>query len=267
MTDIHAAAYTVLMESDPLSKCNAMHTLYQAWLNDKFTYIETDIKIERIQDPGRPQKPQLVSPKKLPKRSLHTDIGRIIFMHAIAHIEFNAINLALDAVYRFTHQPKAYYQDWLKVADDEARHFKLIYDYLQAHDCQYGDYPAHNGLWEMTEKTDHNILHRMALIPRVLEARGLDVSPSMIDKLRTVGDVDAAKILNIIYQDEISHVETGSRWFYYHCQLANLDAEQTFIDIVNQYMHGKVRGPFNEAARLIAGFKQEELDRLNSLAN
>ncbi|MCL4140411.1 UNVERIFIED_CONTAM: hypothetical protein GTU68_036018, partial [Idotea baltica] len=134
-------------------------------------------------------------------------------MHAIAHIEFNAINLALDAAYRFRQQPIAYYQDWLGVAADEARHFNLIRSYLNKHDCNYGDYPVHNGLWDMAVQTADDVVARMALVPRVLEARGLDVTPSMINKLQSVGDTGAVEILKTIYQDEIGHVKIGSHWF------------------------------------------------------
>lgn len=267
MSCIHQAAYAVLMLQDPKQKCEAMHQLFGDWQHACFQHEKPHVTIKCIANPGRPEQPVLVAPKDLAKRSLHTALGRVIFMHAIAHIEFNAINLALDAVYRFTQQPRQYYQDWLKVADDEARHFAMVCDYLRDNGCEYGDYPAHNGLWEMTVKTDHNILHRMALIPRVLEARGLDVSPSMIKTLTTSGDAAAAQVLSVIYQDEITHVEIGSRWFNYHCERLGVNPEETFIKIVKQYMSGKVRGPFNEAARLIAGFKQAELNRLKTLTS
>lgn len=267
MNCIHQAAYTALMLQDPQQKCAAVHQLFQDWQLAHYHYANPQVAIMRIEKPGRPDQPVLVPPKDLAKRSLHTESGRVIFMHAIAHIEFNAINLALDAVYRFTKQPHKFYQDWLKVADDEARHFALLCDYLHDKACHYGDYSAHNGLWEMTVKTDHNILHRMALIPRVLEARGLDVSPSMIKTLSLSGDAAAADVLSLIYHDEITHVEIGSHWFNYHCERLGLKPEETFIEIVMQYMSGKVRGPFNEAARLIAGFKQDELNRLKALAS
>ena len=270
MITLSEAALDVLTTPAPKEKARKTRDYALAWREGGISEIGA---VKLPNRPARPEKPELRDAREMPKRAkAGSTKSKIALLHAIAHIELNAIDLAWDVMSRTFdlsgfYLPKEFYDDWIKVADDEARHFTLIYDYLQTNDCHYGDYPAHNGLWEMTEKTDHNILHRMALIPRVLEARGLDVTPGMIDKLEKAGDVEAAKILNVIYEDEISHVETGSRWFHYHCQLANLDAEKTFIDIVNQYMEGKVRGPFNEAARLIAGFKQEELDRLNILAH
>ena len=267
MKSVHHAAYEVLMLPDPLQKCCAMHALYQEWLLDSGTLeiLADDDDVCAIPEPGRPLKPELVSPKALAKRSLHTVEGRLVLMHAIAHIEFNAINLAVDAVYRFRNQPKAFYSDWLKVADDEARHFKLVLNYLHKHNSDYGDYTAHNGLWEMVLKTDHDIVHRMALVPRVLEARGLDVSPAMIAKLKQAGDYAAADILTVIYHDEISHVEAGSRWFKHHCNLLDLKADETFVRLAQYYMKGKLKGPFNDEARLQAGFVQSELESLSQL--
>ncbi len=267
MSDIHQAAYNVLMLQDPLQKCEAMHKLYREWLSDEASLIilsDTD-SVFSIPEPGRPLKPELVSPKLLAKRSLYTEEGRSVLMHAIAHIEFNAINLAVDAVYRFRAQPNAFYADWLKVADDEARHFAMVLKYLHEHGTDYGSYTAHNGLWEMVNKTDHDIVHRMALVPRVLEARGLDVSPAMIMKLEQAGDTAAAEILTVIYNDEISHVEAGSRWFRYHCEKQGLDADKTFMELIQLYMKGKLKGPFNEVARIQAGFANSEIESLNQL--
>lgn len=262
---LHKAAYDVLMLVDPVGKCMAMHALFEQWNDQKkrFTWLGSETSIQKIPDPGRPLKPELVSPKVLAKRSLHTQEGRCVLMHAIAHIEFNAINLALDAVYRFRDQPESFYGDWLKVADDEARHFMMVLSYLEDNQLQYGEHVAHNGLWEMVVKTDHDILHRMALVPRVLEARGLDVSPAMIKKLEQAGDSDAAEILTVIYNDEISHVETGSRWFKYYCKSRQLEPQETFFQLIDQYLYGSIRGPFNEAARLKAGFMEEELAQMN----
>lgn len=265
MIDLHQAAYKILMLSDPLEKCEAMHQLYRQWRDNQSAFTLLVGKVEKIPDPGRPALPELVSPKLLPKRSLHTVEGRLVLMHAIAHIEFNAINLAVDAVYRFPDQPQSFYTDWLKVADDEARHFAMVLAYLRDRGSDYGAYTAHNGLWEMVVKTDHNILHRMALVPRVLEARGLDVSPAMIAKLKQAGDQAAAEILDVIYHDEISHVEAGSRWFRYHCDQQQLEPETTFIKLIDQYLFGQLKGPFNTAARIEAGFAKSEIDSLEQL--
>jgi len=217
-----------------------------------------------IPKPGYPPALKLVAPRELKRRGIQQQTGRNILMHAVAHIEFNAINLALDAAYRFRDQPQQYYEDWLTIAADEARHFGLIRDYLNQHNCDYGDLPAHNGLWEMAVDTAHDIVARMALVPRVLEARGLDVTPGMIKKLQMVGDNAAVDILKVIYQDEITHVEKGSHWFFYHCQLRDLEPRNTFLKLVERHLHGELRGPFNISARLQAGFDEIEMQHLNS---
>ena len=220
--------------------------------------------IINIPKAGYPESLQLVAPRALKRRSIQSQTGRNILMHAIAHIEFNAINLALDAAYRFRAQPPQYYSDWISIAADEARHFGLIRSYLNSHNCDYGDMPAHNGLWEMAVETNHDVLARMALVPRVLEARCLDVTPSMIKKLQSVDDLAAVAILETIYQDEIGHVKKGSHWFFYHCQIRNLEPRDTFLNLVEQHLHGELRGPFNVSARLQAGFDELEMEYLDA---
>jgi uncharacterized ferritin-like protein (DUF455 family) len=186
----------------------------------------------------------------------------LTLVHAITHIEFNAINLALDAVYRFQSMPQQYYLDWCKVAAEEAKHFTLLSDYLNANGMVYGDLPAHNGLWEMAVKTDFDVLVRMALVPRVLEARGLDVTPGMIKKLETTGDNQLIDILQIIFEDEIGHVKIGSYWYKYLCEQRGLEPEKTFIDLIDKYMQGAHFGPFETQARLDAGFSEQEMQSL-----
>lgn len=219
-------------------------------------------KVIPIPTPGLPQNLKLVAPRQLKKRGIQNQEGRNILMHAIAHIEFNAINLALDAAYRFRDQPLTYYQDWINVAADEARHFNMIRNYLNDHQCDYGDYPAHNGLWDMAVQTADDVVARMALVPRVLEARGLDVTPAIITKLTHAGDQAAVDILKVIYQDEIGHVNIGSHWFKYQCQLRQLDPRTTFQIMIKTHLHGELKGPFNIAARLQAGFDEIELDEI-----
>lgn len=250
------------MIAEPSVKCAAIGKLYSQWRAGEIGFGPSPVDEDSLQEPGRPERPFLVSPRDLPKRSLHTEDGRRVLMHAIAHIEFNAINLACDAVYRFREMPVEYYRDWLSVAVDEARHFMLLSEYLNSQGCAYGDYPAHDGLWDMALKTRHDVLVRMALVPRVLEARGLDVTPRMIEKLRTAGDTAAVDILEIIYREEIRHVEIGSRWFRYLCEQRGLEPERTFFELVEKYLAGELRGPFNIEARARAGFTQGELSRL-----
>ena len=216
--------------------------------------------------PGRPARPRLVHPRDLPRRGFGTGEGRAAFIHAVAHIEFNAIDLAWDAVYRFRGLPLAYYADWVAVAADEARHFAMLRARLQQSGHDYGDFDAHNGLWEMAEKTAHDGLARMALVPRVLEARGLDVTPGMIDKLRGLGDHPTADILEIILREEIAHVAAGSRWYRWHCERAGVDPVRRFRELLREYASGVLHGPFNVPARLAAGFDQAELDGLQDAA-
>ena len=219
-----------------------------------------------IGTPGRPARPQLVSPRNLPQRGLGTPDGRAALVHAVAHIEFNAINLAWDAVYRYRGMPPEYYRDWIGVAADEARHFTLLQARLVQLGHAYGDFDAHDGLWEMATKTAESCLVRMALVPRVLEARGLDVTPGMIERLRAAGDDATVAILELILREEVAHVAAGSRWFVWCCVRAGLDADATFAELIARHARGAVRGPFNTQARLAAGFSEQELARLQAAA-
>lgn len=198
-------------------------------------------------------------PRDVPHRGLGAAQGRAALIHAVAHIEFNAINLALDAVLRFPGLPPDYYADWIGVAQDEARHFALLTTRLQGLGHVYGDFPAHNGLWESAEKTAHDVLVRMALVPRVLEARGLDVTPGMIHRLEEVGDRATADILRVILTEEVNHVRIGTRWFRYLCAERGLDATHTFRGLITGHRN-HLRGPLNWPAREAAGFFAEELD-------
>jgi uncharacterized ferritin-like protein (DUF455 family) len=220
---------------------------------------------DAITMPGRPARPGLVHPRELSRRGLGSTHGRAAFIHSIAHIELNAIDLAWDAVYRFRGLPADYYADWIAVAADEARHFVMLRDRLRDFGHDYGDFDAHNGLWEMAEKTAHDGLARMALVPRVLEARGLDVTPAMIAKLRVLGDGVTADILATILREEIAHVAAGSRWFRWHCERAGVDPPTRFRELLDEYAHGSLRGPFNRDARLAAGFELNEIVFLEQL--
>jgi uncharacterized ferritin-like protein (DUF455 family) len=192
----------------------------------------------------------------VPRRKLTTPAGRAALVHAIAHIEFNAINLALDAVYRFRGLPSAFYDDWLQVAAEEAEHFLMLRRRLATLGHAYGDFDAHNGLWEMAVRTAHDPLLRMALVPRVLEARGLDVTPGMMERLRAAGDPETVEILAVILREEIGHVAIGTRWFRHLCDQRGLDPDRTFGELITEYMPGRIRPPFHEAARREAGFTE-----------
>jgi uncharacterized ferritin-like protein (DUF455 family) len=215
--------------------------------------------------PGRTANPRLVAPGSVPARSPFTPEGRAALLHAVAHIELNAINLALDAVWRFSGMPETYYRDWLRVAAEEAHHFGLLAEHLTTLGHAYGDYDAHDGLWTMTAATAGDITARMALVPRTLEARGLDATPPMQDKLRKAGDLRAVAILDIILRDEVGHVAVGNHWYRWLCQRDGLDPVQHYRVLARQYRAPRPRPPFNLKARAQAGFSPEELQALQAL--
>jgi uncharacterized ferritin-like protein (DUF455 family) len=247
-----------LAEADPAAKCGAVGAL---WARVASEGLESPppTPAPPIGAPGRPDRPELVEPQHVPRRRLGSEAGRAALVHAIAHIEFNAINLALDAAWRFRDRPADYYRDWLSVAADEARHFQLLTDRLDALGHAYGDFPAHNGLWEMAVRTADSCLERMALVPRVLEARGLDVTPGMIERLAQVGDTDTVAALEIILTEEVRHVEIGTRWFRVCCEEVGMDPERTFLELLEKRFGGPLKGPFNVPARTRAGFSEAEL--------
>ncbi len=262
--ELFAACLEALNEPDPAKKCALTESLYQAWCAGEVEIVES-APPEPIAEPGRPEKPILVPPLEVPRRKTTTMTGRAALLHAIAHIEFNAINLALDATYRFRGMPREFYGDWLQVASEEALHFSLLRDHLQSHGYAYGDFPAHNGLWQMAVKTAHDPLVRMALVPRVLEARGLDATPAIVEKFRLVQDERAVEILAIVERDEIGHVAIGSRWYLYLCHQRGLEPLETFRALLKEYDAPPLKPPFNIAGRKAGGFSEEELRWLNSL--
>ena len=219
--------------------------------------------------PGRPARPQLRDHTAVARRSPATPEGRAVLIHAIAHIEFNAINLALDAVWRFDGMPAQYYRDWLQVAAEEAKHFRLLRDHLRTHlGRDYGDYPAHQGLWTMCEKTAHDAVARMALVPRTLEARGLDATPQIQHKLRNVGAPDAlaaVEILDIILREEVGHVAIGNHWYRWLCEREGLDPQAHYLELTRRYEAPRLKPPFNLRARRAAGFSQAEIDWLQQV--
>lgn len=261
MPEIYITVEQALLEADPRRKCAKVADLQRGWLQNQFN-IDPSLAVLPLDEPGRPTLPQLVDPRKLERRSAATETGRIRLLHAFAHIEFNAINIALDAVYRFRDQSLDFITDWLQVASEEAKHFCLLDDELLTRGSGYGAHLAHAGLWQMVCRTRHDVLHRMALVPRIMEARGLDVTPTMIEKFEQVGDLAAAEILRIIYRDEVGHVRIGNHWYHSLCAQRGLDPVVAFQQLVDQYMGGKLRGPFNWLARLEAGFGEPELEAL-----
>lgn len=264
MESLFDAAARCLAAGEIETKLHLTRQTAQAW-RDGLLALQSRSKPEPVEEPGRPMKPELVAPVDVPKRRLNTKEGLAALIHSITHIEFNAINLAWDAVYRFRDLPPAFYHDWITVAVEEAYHFQLLRERLNELGSDYGDFPAHNGLWDIATRTAFDPLVRMALVPRVLEARGLDVTPGMIQRLRQAGDEETAAVLEIIWRDEIGHVAIGSHWFQYLCRQRGLDPEHTFHTLVGQYFSGQVLGPFHYEARQQAGFSVAELKALEQM--
>ncbi|WP_455198377.1 ferritin-like domain-containing protein [Kaarinaea lacus] len=256
-----------LLFADVSEKVSVTRRMAEQWREGTID-LEKGGAAREIPEAGRPEKPNLVHPRKLPSRSFAKPEGHAALIHSIAHIEFNAINLAWDAVYRFRDMPRQFYDDWVRVADEEAYHFQLIRDHLNTLGHDYGDFDAHNGLWEMAVKTAHDPLVRMALVPRVLEARGLDVTPGIMQRLKEHGDDSAVSILEIIFRDEIGHVEIGTHWFHYLCEKRNMEPDATFRGLLTEYMKGGSqvgKGSLHRKARLAAGFTDAELNYLEGI--
>lgn len=260
--ELRQAALFWLAEPMVACKLEGVARLAQAWSTGSITLDAHTALSPQSSLPGQPAKPEQVMPRLVKRRSMMTAEGRAILIHALAHIEFNAINLALDAIWRFADMPAAYYADWLQVAKEEALHFTLLSEHLQSQGYVYGDFPAHNSLWEMASKTQGDVLARIALVPRTLEARGLDASPAVRAKLAQVGDTAAAAILDIILQDEIGHVGIGNRWYGWLCEQRGLDPIATYASLAAEHKAPVLRGPFNLEARRAAGFSEIELAEL-----
>ena len=239
-----------------------------AWIaqGETATVVDCDADLRgreepRVQPPGRPTL-NLVPPAELLSRSVHTPEGRAVLIHALAHIEFNAINLALDVVWRFSAMPEKFYRDWMGVAREEAEHYRQLAEHLASLGYCYGDFPAHDGLWEMAERTQEDVLARLALVPRTLEARGLDASPAVRHKLASGGDRRGAEIVDLILREEIRHVAIGNYWYRWLCAQRGFDPVAQYAALALTYRAPKLKGPFNVQARLAAGFEPEEIAAL-----
>jgi uncharacterized ferritin-like protein (DUF455 family) len=259
--ELRTYALQCLLETDPIAKTDGVAAMASSCLAGDWEVDNNAILQGAGTIPGRPARPELVPPRLVGRRSMATVEGRAMLVHALAHIEFNAVNLALDALWRFPAMPAEYYTDWLRVAKEEAIHFSMLSTHLQVLGHQYGDFPAHDSLWEMVEKTRDDIVARMALVPRTLEARGLDAIPPLRAKLAQAGDLAAAKILDRILQDEIGHVEIGNRWYGYLCEQRGLEPRATYDELAVRYKAPVLKGPFNIEARRLAGFTETELSR------
>ncbi len=259
--ELRHRALQVLCLTDPEHKAAEALALHAAAAS---CAVEPDAVLPPAPEglPGRPDRPELLHHTAVARRSPATPLGRAVLLHAIAHIEFNAINLALDAVWRFPGMPAQYYRDWLRVAAEEASHFRMLRDHLRDMGHDYGDFPAHQGLWTMCEKTAHDIVGRMALVPRTLEARGLDATPTIQRKLTQVGTPDAlaaVAILGVILREEVGHVAIGNHWYRWLCEREGHDPENHYGELVRRYEAPRLKPPFNTAARRAAGFSEAEL--------
>lgn len=240
--------------SDLDAKVAIVRAVYKRWSTRSISLM-TPADASPPDRPGRPEKPELVDPRKVAKRSLHTERGRIALIHALAHIELNAIDLALDIVARFASErpPATFFDGWMQVAFEEAKHFSLLRDRLRQLGADYGDLPAHGGLWEAAHQTRNDLHARLAVVPLILEARGLDVTPSLIEKMLETGDSDTAAILDVIYNDEKKHVAIGAKWFRFYCARARIDPAARFRELVRSNFRGELKTPFNDRARAEAG--------------
>ncbi len=258
-------ALSALCLCDPNEKVQAVQSLWDQRNQAGLDTAENITQDLRLQMPGRPALPRLIPAKEVPTRSPFTSEGLAALLHAVCHIEFNAINLALDAVWRFPHMPEPFYTDWLRVAYEESQHFDMLHTHLRSMGYTYGDFDAHDGLWHMCQKTADDVLARMALVPRTLEARGLDATPLIQTKLRkaaTPAALKAVELLDIILRDEVGHVAIGNHWYRWLCTQRGLDPVSLYGDLVLRYDAPKLRPPFNEEARKRAGFTETELSYL-----
>ncbi|NQZ15011.1 MAG: ferritin-like domain-containing protein [Alphaproteobacteria bacterium] len=257
------AALSVLTISDAAEKCRKTRALYQQWTKGDIAVVGLNSNIP--DRPARPEKPELRDPRDMPKRGkAGSEKSKIALLHALSHIELNAVDLAWDIMLRFAYLseenapkdfslPKAFFDDWVKVADDEAKHFLMLSERLGDLNASYGDLPAHDGLWESSERTAEDFPARFAVVPMVLEARGLDVTPNMISVMQEQGDHKTADMLQIIHDDEVTHVRAGTVWFENWCEYYDLDIETTFQDLVRRYFYKTLKKPFNHPSRHEAG--------------
>lgn len=250
--NLSEAACAVLKTEKATEKATVARQVAALWRAESLAFEFTESPPDR---PARPNQPELLAPNEMPRRRKGgNESNRRALLHAVAHIELNAIDLAFDIIARFgMKMPRGFTDDWIGVGDDEARHFMLLNSRLKAHQSYYGELPAHDGLWQSAMDTATNLPARLAVVPMVLEARGLDVSPAMIDQFKNTGDPTSADVLQTIYNDEIGHVAVGSRWFKFLASKLNRDAQNWFQELVAKYFHGQLKPPFNTTARMKAG--------------
>ncbi len=265
MPNLFSLAEQALTSPEVEIKLALAHEAWRCHQNGVLVFDSDDVPPQPTEAARFPERPILVDPRELPKRTLASAEGRVALLHAVAHIEFSAIQLAFDHIYRFRDMPQQYYLDWLGVAEEEAQHFELLRGRLRDFGVDYGDLPAHAGLWSVATDTAYDVLARMALVPRFMEARGLDVTPGMIAKLQAIGDEAGVIILERILREEVGHVALGSRWFHWLCAQRGLEPEAEYFALIDRHLKGQARGPFNQELRRQAGFTDAELGRLGKV--
>ena len=249
-------ATEVLNCADPVQKTDLSRRHAATWFAARKAGNPPETGTAQPPDsPARPERPELLSPRDVPRRRPGTRKGRIAILHAVAHIELNAVDLHWDIIARFGHikMPAGFYDDWVRAADEESKHFKLLCDGLARHDSHYGALPAHAGMWQAATDTADDLMGRLAVVPMVLEARGLDVTPGMINLFQQAGDTETVEALNVIYAEEVGHVAYGSKWFHFLCGRHELDPKETFHALVRKYFPSTLKPPFNEEKRAEAG--------------
>ncbi len=254
ITSLRGGATTAILSADLDIKTRLAQEAATRWFERRLS-LRSPLDPPLPERPGRPDKPKLVPPKAVEKRSLHTVKGRIATLHSIAHIELNAVDLALDIVARFATEPvpNSFFDGWMQVAFEEAKHFRMVRARLNELGADYGDMPAHDGLWQAAHSTRNDLTARLAVVPLILEARGLDVTPSLQAKMRETGDMETAAILDVIYNDEKGHVAVGAKWFRFLCAREKRDPAATFKQLVRANFRGSLKAPFNDVARAEAG--------------
>ncbi|CDZ33918.1 ferritin-like domain-containing protein [Neorhizobium galegae] len=254
ITSLRGGATAAILSADLDMKTRLAQETATRWFERRLS-LRSPLDPPLPERPGRPAKPELVPPKAVGKRSLHTLNGRIATLHAIAHIELNAVDLALDIVARFATEPvpNSFFDGWMQVAFEEAKHFRMVRARLNDMGADYGDMPAHDGLWQAAHSTRNDLTARLAVVPLILEARGLDVTPSLQAKMRETGDLESAAVLDVIYNDEKGHVAIGAKWFRFLCARERKDPAATFQQLVRANFRGSLKAPFNDIARAEAG--------------
>jgi uncharacterized ferritin-like protein (DUF455 family) len=265
MQNLYENAKNCFLTQNPIEKAELSADIAGRWFGGSLSWQEGD-KAEMLLVPGRLDKPEIVMPKDLGKRKLGTEKGRAMLIHSLAHIELTAVNLAWDTIYRYRGMPKEYYSDWVQCAQEEAGHFMMLRNRLRDMGYDYGSFSAHDELWKMAVATADDLMDRMGVVHRAFEARALDVIPASLQKFEQLKDKQMVKALTIICNDEIGHVDSGTRWYRYCCDKKGLEPDSTFFKLLKKYMDKPLAGPFNREARLKAGFSENEIDILEANA-